>query len=113
MRLNASKLGTMSIACHPGIAATNITSRGSGREMKFLTTLMNTLFQTAAMGALPILYAGTESSLVGGEYIGPDGRGAKKGYPALDPTVHKLFDKSVSERLWHVSEELTGVRYIF
>ncbi|MDR6551818.1 oxidoreductase [Paenibacillus qinlingensis] len=113
LRLRAAKMTTISIACHPGIAATNITSRGSGRDMKFLTTLMNALFQTAAMGALPTLYAAIEPSLIGGEYIGPDGRGAKKGYPAIDTSNHKMFDKGVSEKLWQISETLTGVHYTF
>lgn len=112
LRLSAAGAKTISIACHPGIAATNIISRGSGSEVKgFLKLLFGKMFQPAEMGALPTLYAATEPSLKGVEYIGPDGPGAKRGYPTLDPVIHKLFDKNVAERLWEESEKLTGVHY--
>ncbi|TVY08388.1 oxidoreductase [Paenibacillus cremeus] len=114
LRLSASRAETISIACHPGIAATNIISRGSGSEVRgLLRLLMRRMFQTAEMGALPTLYAATELSLKGGEYIGPDGRGAKRGHPIIDPIVHKLFDKKIANQLWEVSEKLTGIHYTF
>lgn len=110
-RLFQAGAETVSIACHPGIAATNITSRGSGNSSnRLLTFLMNRLFQSAEMGALPSLYAATYPSLNGGEYIGPDGKGAKKGYPSLDPSIDLIDDPNIAERLWEVSERLTGIR---
>lgn len=39
------------------------------------------LAQSAEMGALPILYAATCPSLVGGTYVGPDGIGEQRGHP--------------------------------
>lgn len=113
-RLAQAGAETVSIACHPGIAATNITSRGSGNKSNgLLLFLMNRLFQSSEMGALPTLYAATNPSLNGGEYIGPDGKDAKKGYPALDPAIDGIFDPIIAERLWDVSERLTGIRYSF
>jgi len=113
-RLTQAGAETVSLACHPGIAATNITSRGSGNKSNgLLIFLMNRLFQSPERGALPTLYAATHPSLNGGEYIGPDGKGAKRGYPALDPSIDRIFDPVIAERLWEVSERLTGVRYSF
>ncbi|CAM3919229.1 hypothetical protein COLU111180_14500 [Cohnella lubricantis] len=71
------------------------------------------LFQSAEMGALPTLYASTEPSLSGGEYIGPGGKGAKRGYPALDPAIDGIDDPIIAGRLWEVSEQLTGILYSF
>jgi len=63
------------------------------------------------MGALPTLYAATES-IKGGAYIGPDGKDAKKGYPVKDMMGDVLFKPDVAEKLWSISEELTKVTYI-
>ncbi|MBM7568139.1 oxidoreductase [Paenibacillus sacheonensis] len=112
-RLAEAGAETISVACHPGIAATNITSRGSGNKSGLLLFLMKRLFQSAEMGALPSLYATTVPSLHGGEYIGPDGKGAKKGYPTFDTSIDKIYDPKVAKRLWEVSERLTGHRYSF
>lgn len=113
-RLAQAGPDTISIACHPGIAATNITSRGSGNTSNgLLLFLMKRLFQSAEMGALPSLYAAASPLLHGGEYIGPDGKGAKRGYPALDPAINGIDDPKVAARLWDVTERSTGVRYDF
>lgn len=67
---------------------------------------MNRYLQPAAMGALPTVYAATDSGLTGGEYIGPDGKGQRRGYSAVN-------DVATREKLWDVSEELTGVTFDF
>jgi hypothetical protein len=48
---------------------------------------------------------------MGGEYIGPDGPGNRKGNPVQTSDASKLFNTELSERLWQVSEDLTGVKY--
>lgn len=112
-RLAASGAETISIGCHPGVANTNLFSRGSGKQAGVLSRLLWTLFssQSAAMGALPTLYAATAPGLKGGEYIGPDGRGGRKGYPQLARTDSRAEDEQTAKRLWDVSESLTGVTY--
>ena len=55
----------------------------------------------------------TSPEIKGGEYIGPDGRGGRKGYPKSDPIIEKLYNTQISEKLWDVSEKLTGVSYKF
>jgi len=111
-RLIKSGAETISIACHPGISATNLMSRGSGKEsgtiMKFL---FNAYAQPAQMGALPTLFAATNKDLKGGEYIGPDGKGNHRGYPKISSEVNNLCKANVAEKLWGVSEKLTGIVY--
>lgn len=112
-RLKQHGLPVKSFACHPGISATNLFKFGNRDAPKLLKSLANRLLQPPAMGALPTIYAATESSLRGGEYIGPDGKGQRKGYPALDTPHSSANDEAVSRKLWEVSEQLTGVTFDF
>lgn len=106
-------LQSMSLACHPGISATNLFKFGKRDAPKFLKTLMHNFLQPPDMGALPTIYAATDPNLKGGEYIGPDGKGQRKGYPALDTPHASAGDEAVSRKLWEVSEKLTGVTFDF
>ncbi|MFJ7847939.1 oxidoreductase [Peribacillus sp. NPDC097224] len=105
---------SISVACHPGLSHTNLMSRGSGKPLnKFVHYLSKTFTQPANMGALPTLYAATEPTLRGGEYIGPDGKKGRKGFPKKDPIIDSLYDKDTSEKLWEISASMTGVQYPF
>ena len=72
----------------------------------------NLLFaQSAAMGALPTLYAATAPGVNGCDYIGPTGLGGMRGHPGKVRSSERSYDAALARRLWAVSEELTGVRY--
>jgi hypothetical protein len=49
--------------------------------------------------------------VTGGEYFGPDGRTGSRGYPTRAQTSKAARDPELAQRLWTVSEELTGVTY--
>lgn len=112
-RFKQHALSAMSIACHPGISSTNLFKFGKKDAPSFMKALMNFFLQSAEMGALPTIYAATEESLKGGEYIGPDGRGNRKGYPALEEPAAGVYNPERMKQLWEVSEKLTGVTYEF
>ncbi|ANU26159.1 oxidoreductase [Planococcus versutus] len=112
-RLKEHNLQPMSIACHPGISATNLFKFGKRDAPKLMKSLMHNFLQPPAMGALPTIYAATDLRLTGGEYIGPDGKGQRKGYPTLDTPHASASDHAVSQKLWEVSEKLTGVQFDF
>ena len=63
------------------------------------------------MGALPTLRAATDPSVRGGQYYGPDGFGEQRGHPKVVQSNSKSHDVAVQQRLWTVSEELTGVKF--
>jgi len=109
-RFTAAGVSTISIAAHPGGANTNVsgTSNNLSRFERFFFGLIS---QSAAMGALPLLYAATEEHLIGGELVGPGGVAKSRGYPKVDSHVRDEYDRSAAQRLWAVSEELTGVTY--
>lgn len=112
-RLTAADVDIKSVACHPGFAATKLTSNGLGAKVPMFGQafglLANLFAQSAQMGALPTLYAATEPSIVGGEYVGP--LGGMRGYPGLVASNARSHDEAVAKRLWQVSEQLTGVHY--
>ncbi|ETP69608.1 SDR family oxidoreductase [Planococcus glaciei] len=112
-RLKQHGLPTISIACHPGISATNLFKFGKREAPRIFKRLMNRYFQPAVMGALPTIYAATEPGLKGGEYIGPDGKGQRRGYPIIETPHKAAHNEAVSQRLWEISEKLTGVSFNF
>jgi NAD(P)-dependent dehydrogenase (short-subunit alcohol dehydrogenase family) len=105
----------LSMAAHPGYAATNLQFAAPDRLYeKAYMWLGNRLFaQSAEMGALPTLYAATVPDLPGGTYVGPGGRAEQRGYPKVVTAAGKAYDEQAWQRLWEVSEQLTGVHYEF
>ncbi len=114
-RLEAAGAKLLCVTCHPGFAATNLQLAGprmeKSRWLETIARLGNQLVaQSAAMGALPTLYAATSSELSGGEYIGPD-RGATWGYPKQERPSARSQDAADAAKLWGLSLFLTGVGY--
>ncbi len=115
-RLDGAKAGAISVACHPGYAATNLQVAGprmaGSSIMETLAQFLNRLVaQNAEMGALPTLYAATVPEVRGGDYIGPDGLGEMRGHPTKVRSSARSKDREAAQRLWEISEKLTGVRY--
>ncbi|MGE5603696.1 MAG: oxidoreductase [Nitrososphaerales archaeon] len=117
-RFDAAKVHASSLAVHPGYAATNLQAVGptmakSSIQQGLMRISNRLLAQTAAMGALPTLYAATSPEAHGGDYMGPDGLLGQHGYPKKVKSSAASYDESIATRLWQVSEELTGVVYRF
>lgn len=117
-RADAAGSGLLSLAAHPGYAATELQIRGAamdGSALKQRATRLMTaaLAQSAEMGALPTLLAATAPDLPGGSFIGPDGPGEMRGHPRLVDATARAKDPEAARRLWTVSEALTGVTYPF
>ncbi|MCX5116852.1 SDR family NAD(P)-dependent oxidoreductase [Micromonospora sp. NBC_00362] len=102
---------TVAVAAHPGISNTELTRNSPAVVRRPLTWLAPLVTQPAATGALPTLRAATDPSVLGGQYYGPDGPGEARGYPRLVTSSPDSYDVSVQQRLWVVSEDLTGVRF--
>ncbi|SHN47371.1 oxidoreductase [Cryptosporangium aurantiacum] len=106
-RLSAAGRTTISVAAHPGVAATEGQRRDTSIQGKLLA---GGPAQTPVMGALPILYAATEAG-VAGTCVGPDGFLQRRGHPTLVRTSRRSRDTALAAALWERSERLTGVRY--
>jgi NAD(P)-dependent dehydrogenase (short-subunit alcohol dehydrogenase family) len=107
----ASHGTTVAVAAHPGVSNTELVRNAPAALRVPITWLAPLLTQTAEMGALPTLRAATDPAVAGGQYYGPGGRGEIRGYPKLVTSSPDSHDQAVQQRLWTVSEELTGVTF--
>ncbi|AXQ30146.1 SDR family NAD(P)-dependent oxidoreductase [Solimonas sp. K1W22B-7] len=115
-RLEKAGSDVLAVAAHPGYSATNI---GFGLKDKtplwkrWAMNIGNALFaQPASKGALPTLYAATMPDIVGGDYIGPDGFIEFMGHPTRVGSRPEARDPQLGQRLWQLSEQLTGLSYL-
>ena len=102
----------VSVAAHPGYAATHLQSTGTKIDDAFMWVTNKVIAQSDAMGALPLLYAATVD-LESGAYVGPDGIGEQRGHPKLVGMTGRARDDDDARRLWELSEAATGVTYEF
>jgi NAD(P)-dependent dehydrogenase (short-subunit alcohol dehydrogenase family) len=113
-RSDAAGWGMRSIAAHPGISRTDLVPNGTGSysalsiSMKLVGPI---LFQTAAQGALPTLFAATSPMAEPGAYYGPNGRNEVRGTPSLAKVPPKAEDMNTAQRLWDLSERLVQLTF--
>jgi NAD(P)-dependent dehydrogenase (short-subunit alcohol dehydrogenase family) len=112
-RSKAAGWGVTSIAAHPGISRTDLLHNAPGRfsVMGLARSLLWFLFQPAAQGALPTLFAATDPAAEAGGYYGPDKLSEMRGHPAPAKAPAAALDQQVAKRLWEVSEDLTHVHF--
>ncbi len=113
--------GVMSNAAHPGLSKTNLLSGASyGRDRPTLQArltrltwrLLPFMWLDVDEGIKPALYAAVSRDAEGGTYYGPRGfyetAGGGVTFAAMPGLARSQGDL---ERLWQLSEQLTGVRY--
>lgn len=115
-RLRAAQSDTLSVAAHPGYAATHLQLAGPEMTGSRLAAtgmrLANRVFaQSQRQGALPSLYAATQASVKGGDYFGPDGFREFWGGPTRVKPAGRALKRDTAQKLWRLSESLTGVTY--
>jgi len=100
----------LSAAAHPGLARTNLqptsVAANGSRIERVAYTLMGPLFQSAAQGALPQLFALTAPEAQPGGHYGPSELGGIKGWPKAVPMALAAQDEALAEQFWQVSEAL-------
>ena len=102
---------TVAVAAHPGGSNTSLTRNLPTLIRPPVELVWGLLAQSAEMGALPTLRAATDPAVQGGQYYGPGGIGEQRGYPKLVRSSAQSHDEELQQRLWTVSEKLTGVSY--
>lgn len=117
-RLRRANARAISVAAHPGYAATNLVTVGprlsGARVFGSLAGLGNRLLaQDARGGALPTLYAAVAPGVNGGDYIGPDGVFEMRGAPVHVRASARARNAADAARLWDLSTELTRERFGF
>jgi NAD(P)-dependent dehydrogenase (short-subunit alcohol dehydrogenase family) len=116
-RSAAQGWGVQSMAAHPGWASTGIIANGplaAGGGSVWLYRVARLVWpviaQSAAAGALPILFAATAPQARGGAYYGPQRRGETAGPPGPARVAVPATDRAAAARLWEVSADLVGLR---
>jgi NAD(P)-dependent dehydrogenase (short-subunit alcohol dehydrogenase family) len=119
-RAAAGNWGLTSNLSHPGVAPTNLLAARPevGRDKDTLgvrairaASRRGILVGTVATAKLPALYAATSPDARPGALYGPKGPGNLGGPPAEQKLYTPLRDPEEAQRVWQVSEELTGVSF--
>ncbi|WP_446040689.1 oxidoreductase [Streptomyces sp. SID1121] len=109
-RLTEAGSPVLAVAAHPGAATTGL-NRHLGPALAFVAATVGRIIQQSGpAGALPILFAATRP-LVGGSYVGPDGRGEQRGHPTLVGRSAAAQDPVLARELWDASERLTSTAF--
>jgi len=99
---------TLSMAAHPGISMTEL-AKYLPRIVYYLALpLAWFMTHSPEKGALPTVMAALAPTLEGGSYVGPQGSGERTGEPGLAEIYPHAKDEAVAQKLWEVSEQLTG-----
>lgn len=109
-RLARSGASTIAVAAHPGASHTDLGNEGSSVLNKLVTPLGRLYTQSAAKGALPFLRAATEPGVPGDAYFGP--RLLTWGKPVRETPTKRARNAADAARLWDLSEDITGIRYL-
>ncbi|MEU4839284.1 oxidoreductase [Nocardia testacea] len=111
-RLTAAGSAKLSLAAHPGYAATELQSH-TETVLDSVMNIGNKVFaQSAEMGALPELFAAT-APVEPGAYYGPTGLGGMRGHPGRSGCSKRAKDQLTARSLWELSERLTDVKFDF
>jgi NAD(P)-dependent dehydrogenase (short-subunit alcohol dehydrogenase family) len=115
-RLEQMNARAIAVAAHPGYTDTNLQHVGPQMEgnsvaLRFTHWMNKLMGQSAAMGALPTLYAAVAPEVRGGDFIGPDGWMESRGHPRRVQPAATARDPIAAAKLWEASEKATGVRY--
>ena len=107
-RLKEENSKTFSLLAHPGFARTNLQPKSvkanQSWQEELAYKLMDPMFQSARMGALPQITAATLPSAQGGEQYGP--KFNFRGFPKICRNAPKALNQNSRRRLWNISERL-------
>lgn len=113
-RLRASGSSALSVACHPGVAKTNLFTTGDysslERTLRVIATFaIGLALNSDAQGALPTIFAATSETARGGGYYGPQGLWEARGGDVGPAEIRaQAKDIEAAARLWEACEELSG-----
>ena len=109
----SGKTDVKSYACHPGSSRTALIATSGSLMMRIIFGLMKLtpLTQPAENGAYPMLMCATEADLNQSAFYGPTGRSNWVGPVGAHKLEPHAKDKVIAEKLWDVSEKITGFKW--
>jgi len=110
-RLSMAGSPVLAAAAHPGWASTGFRIASGNRLLDAVMAVSTRLLaQGPEGGALPTLLAAT-GDIPGDSLTGPSRFGGVRGPAVLVERSKSALDATAAERLWEVSERLTGTRF--
>lgn len=106
-RLTQHQVPVSAVIAHPGVSMTNLQ-----RTMGVLRHLVSLLASKPEDGALPQLFAATSPNAEPGAYYGPTGLAEYRGPVGKAGATARAKSLEDARRLWEVSEQLTGVKFL-
>ena len=110
-RATQKHLPMLSLAAHPGIAATELVRNGPGPR-SLIATLQKIaapfIQQSGEAGAWPLILAATAPQARQGAYYGPQGWQECRGLPGQAKIEPRAMDTLAGQRLWDIAVALTG-----
>lgn len=102
------------LVAHPGGSNTNLLEASNYPSWlkKALLPIVMPMAQSADMGALPQLYAAVAEDAKPGRYYGPRKINEVRGYPKEAKIPPQALSTDAQDKLWEMSEEMTGVKYL-
>ncbi len=110
-KIKVAGLNLLSVAAHPGVTRTDLQRHIPGEQLEGMFAEFDEVMEPW-QGALPSLFAATDTSVNGGEFFGPDGENEYAGYPALSkhstPAMNSL---ELADKLWKYAERKTQIKF--
>lgn len=108
-RLTAAQSSTIAVACHPGIATTELSRHLPMLIQKTVMPVLGLLMNNPKQGAWPTLMAATADEVVGGDYCGPKNIREVAGPAIKVRSTYASRNEDKAKRLWDLSVDMTGV----
>jgi protochlorophyllide reductase len=105
-RLQSHGHKTLALSAHPGGSRTDLGTEGKGFSNTMLRSFVPLVTQPAEVGAQPALRAATDPAATSGEFYGPRWMGV--GHAVVETPSKAARNRADAQRLWKLSEELTG-----
>lgn len=110
-RLNDANSSVISVAAHPGVSDTELSRYVSKVVYTLFRPLIPLVTHAPKEAAKPTLMAALDEEVVGGDYYGPQGFNDMKGEPGKASSTGYSKKRDVAEKLWQLSEKLTGQEF--
>jgi NAD(P)-dependent dehydrogenase (short-subunit alcohol dehydrogenase family) len=107
-RLRGVASPVSAIACHPGIASTEL-ARHLPAVARLAWPLFTLVLNSAEQGAWPALQGATQPGVAPGAYLGPQRMREATGPSGLAHATARARDRVAARRLWDLSVAMTGV----
>ncbi|WP_299363191.1 oxidoreductase [Winogradskyella sp.] len=111
-RLKKANKSIIALAVHPGGSASGLFSEMSRLKYYTFKILSPFILNSPASAAKPSLLAALSLEVQGGEYFGPQGFNEFKGKVGYAKRSDYSKREDVAERLWELSEDMTGQSFL-